>query len=51
MTETTASTLGSLHEAESEQALGGSASSSVCENAGALGRDTSASCEDVVSPC
>ena len=41
ITGTTASTLGSPHEAESEQALGRSASSSVCEYAGALGRDTS----------
>ena len=45
MTGTTASTLGSLHEAESEQAIGRSASSSVCEYAGALGRDTSLFCE------
>ena len=50
MTGTTASTLGSLHEAESEQALGRSASSSVCEYAGALGRDTSLFCEDVGAP-
>ena len=50
MTGTTASTLGSLHEAESEQALGRSASSSVCEYAGALGRDASLFCEDVGPP-
>ena len=52
MTGATASTLGSLHEAESEQELGRSASSSVCEceYAGALGRDTSLLCEDVGAP-
>ena len=42
--------LGSIHEAESEQALGRSASSSVCEYAAALGHDTSSSSEDVGAP-
>ena len=50
ITGTTASTLGSLHKAESEQALGRSASSSVCEYAGAVGRDTSLFCEVVGTP-
>ena len=53
MTGTTASTLGSLHESESEEALGSSASSSVCEYVGDIGALLSPTTVDAptCSPC